>query len=81
MHKFTVPKAIVERVNARRGRLHVYEQIDPQRTALIVIDMQNAFMAPGAPTEIPTARELVPNINRIASALRAAGGTVPHAAP
>ncbi|MBV9192228.1 MAG: cysteine hydrolase, partial [Betaproteobacteria bacterium] len=34
---------------ARRGRLHLYDRLDPKRTALVVIDMQNAFVAPGAP--------------------------------
>ena len=38
--------------------------------------MQTGFVAPGAVAEIPVAREIVPNINRLASALRSAGGTV-----
>ncbi|MCC6778398.1 MAG: cysteine hydrolase [Hyphomicrobiales bacterium] len=33
-------------------------------------------MAPGQPAEIPLAREIVPNVNRISKALRAAGGLV-----
>ena len=33
-------------------------------------------MAPGQPAEIPAAREIVPNVNRISAALRAAGGLV-----
>jgi ureidoacrylate peracid hydrolase len=37
--------------------------------------LQNGFMAPGQPAEIPAAREIVPNVNRISAALRAAGGT------
>lgn len=76
MHVFNFPANVVERAHARRGRIHVYDQIDPNRTALIVIDMQNAFLSLGAPTEILAAREIVPNINRIATSLRAAGGTV-----
>ena len=39
--------------------------------------MQNAFMLPGvAFVEIKTAPAIVPNINRLACALRASGGTV-----
>lgn len=76
MHEFAFPNEIVERVKARRGRLHPYAEIDPARTALVVIDMQNAFMSPGAPVEIPTARGIVDNINRLAAALRKAGGIV-----
>jgi ureidoacrylate peracid hydrolase len=32
-------------------------------------------MEPGAPVEVPMAREIVPNVNRISAALREAGGT------
>jgi ureidoacrylate peracid hydrolase len=76
MHEFSFPQDILERILARRERIHPYTKIDPRRTALVVIDMQNAFMAPGAPTEIPAARDIVPNVNRLAHALRTAGGTV-----
>ena len=38
--------------------------------------MQTGFVAPGAVAEIPVAREIVPNINRLADALRRAGGTI-----
>src|SRR5882762_4321957 len=42
-----------------------------------VIDMQNAFMLPGVGfVEIKTAPEIVPNINRLAAAVRSAGATV-----
>ncbi len=38
--------------------------------------MQNYFVAEGFPLEAPVARAIVPNINRMAKAMRAAGGTV-----
>jgi ureidoacrylate peracid hydrolase len=38
--------------------------------------VQNHFVAPGFPAEVPLSREIVPNINRLARAMRAAGGTV-----
>jgi ureidoacrylate peracid hydrolase len=77
MHKVAIPQTIVDRVIARRGREHVFDDFDPARTALIVVDLQNGFMMPGvAFAEIPEAREIVPNVNRLAAALRAAGGTV-----
>jgi ureidoacrylate peracid hydrolase len=64
-------------VIARRGKEHVFDDLDPARTALIVVDLQNGFMLPGvAFAEIAEAREIVPNVNRLAAALRAAGGTV-----
>ncbi|HUT50871.1 MAG TPA: isochorismatase family cysteine hydrolase [Alphaproteobacteria bacterium] len=76
MHKFEVPAEFAERILARRGRSHAYETIDPAHTALLVIDMQRTFMDPGAPSEVPVARDIVPNINRLSRALRAAGGLV-----
>jgi ureidoacrylate peracid hydrolase len=47
------------------------------RTALVVVDMQNAFMMPGiAHSLCPVAVEIVPNINLLARAVRAEGGAV-----
>jgi ureidoacrylate peracid hydrolase len=76
MHKIAIPSYAVERAMARRGRLEVFDGIDPARTALVVVDLQNGFMAPGQPAEIAQAREIVPTVNRLAAATRAAGGTV-----
>jgi ureidoacrylate peracid hydrolase len=41
-----------------------------------VVDLQNGFMAPGAVAEIAEARAIVPTVNRISEAVRAAGGLV-----
>jgi ureidoacrylate peracid hydrolase len=71
MHKVGLPEEIRQRIRERRGRQHVFDRLDPRRAALIVVDMQNHFV-----DLIPTCRGIVPNINRIAQALRAAGGTV-----
>jgi len=76
MHPSDLPHEIVERVCARRGRLHPFARLSASRTALVVIDMQNAFCAPGAAIEVPVARSIVRNINRLARALRACGGSV-----
>lgn len=76
MHRIAIPQDIVERIVRRRGRLHAYETIPGAHCALLVIDMQNAYLAPGAPAEIPIAREIVPNINRLARSLRRAEGRV-----
>ena len=73
MHRVAIREAIAQRVLERRGRLHLYDRLDPKRTALLVIDMQNAFVAPGAPVEVPAARAIVPAINRLAAELRRRG--------
>lgn len=71
-----IRKEIAERVVARRGRLHLFDSLEASKTALVVIDMQNAFVAPGAPVEVPAARDIVPTINRLAAALRSRGVAV-----
>jgi ureidoacrylate peracid hydrolase len=76
MHRVALRPQIVERVIARRGRLHLFDALDPKKTALLVIDMQNAFVAPAAPVEVPAARDIVPSINRLAAELRKRGVTV-----
>ncbi len=77
MHTLSIPQSIVDRVVARRGREHVYEDLDPAKTALVVVDMQNAFMLPGVAHALcPMAEKIVPNINRLAQAVRQTGGTV-----
>jgi len=40
------------------------ERIDPQRTAMIVVDMENDFVAPGAPLETPAGRAMLPTLKR-----------------
>lgn len=76
MHKVVIPEEIVARVLRRQGRWNVHDDVPAPQTALLVIDMQNYFMAPGQQIEVPEAREIVPNVNRLAQALRKAGGLV-----
>jgi ureidoacrylate peracid hydrolase len=76
MHRFVMSDSTKERLLRRQGRLTTHEQFDAARTALIVIDMQNYFVADGFPGEVPLSREIVPTINRLVSAVRAYGATV-----
>ncbi len=77
MHKVAIPQPVIDRVIARYGREHVHDDLDPRRTALVVVDMQNAFMLPGVAHSLcPMAEEIVPNVNRLARAVRETGGTV-----
>lgn len=73
MHNIQVRQEILDRLMARRGRINFYETIDPARTALVVIDMQNTFCAPGSPAEVATSRGVVAPINKLAAALRKEG--------
>jgi ureidoacrylate peracid hydrolase len=76
MHNYVLPASVKDRVVSRMGKLLANDTIEAGRTALVVVDMQNYFCAPGFPHEVPMAREIVPNINRLAEAVRAAGGAV-----
>ncbi len=49
------------------------ERIDPQRTALIVVDMENDFVAPGAPMETPAGRAMLPTLKRALTCCRKQG--------
>lgn len=74
MHQLNYPSEIIDRIRKRRGSLHVHEVIEATRTALLVVDMQKAYL--NGPAQIPALEDIVPNINRLAAALRARGGTV-----
>lgn len=76
MHTLSIDPEITKRVVARTGRAHPFDTMDPAKTALVVIDMQNYFMKPGFQGEVPMAREIVPDVNRLATGVRAAGGHV-----
>jgi ureidoacrylate peracid hydrolase len=76
MHQISIPDSIIAQIKAQRGKLSRYDSLFGPKTALVVIDLQNVFMLPGMPVEVPTAREIVPNVNKLAAATRAAGGQV-----
>jgi nicotinamidase-related amidase len=76
MHNWHIEPREYARHEARRGRRHAYESLDPVRTALIVIDMVPFFAEVN-----PYVRGIVPNIGRIAEALRTAGGLVAWVVP
>ena len=76
MPPYTPTPAVRERALRIRGKLVNEAPLPAARTALLVVDMQNYFVAEGRPTRVAPARAIVPAINRLAAALRAAGGLV-----
>jgi ureidoacrylate peracid hydrolase len=77
MKMFDIPADIAARVVARRGTAHPFENLDPARTALVVVDLQNGFMDDSVGHAVcPMARDIVPDVNRLAAAVRATGGGV-----
>lgn len=53
--------------------MYTVERIDPSTTAMIVVDMQNDFVAPGAPIESRAGRAMVPNLQRALTCCREVG--------
>ncbi len=75
-HAWHIDEREYQRHEQRRGRRHAFERVEPSRTALVVIDMVPFFVA-----EMAYCRGIVPNISRLASSLREAGGTVAWVLP
>ena len=73
MHKYVVPESVRARVIRLQGKPFALDRIDAARAALVVIDMQNYYVAEGYPNESPNARAIVPNINRLSAELRRRG--------
>jgi ureidoacrylate peracid hydrolase len=72
-----VPPHIAARVIARCGVAHPFADLLACETALVVIDLQNAFLDDAVGYAVcPAGRDIVSQVNRIAGALRAAGGGV-----
>ena len=77
MNGLDIPASITTRVMARCGVAHPHADLDPRRTALVVIDLQNAFMDDAVGHAVcPAARDIVPEVNRLAATVRATGGGV-----
>ena len=77
MHEIRIsPEARAFAVAQRGGAEQAFETLDLGKTAHVVIDLQNGFMEPGAPVEVPAARDIVGSVNAISRAVRQAGGAV-----
>jgi ureidoacrylate peracid hydrolase len=70
-HPSGIPEKIVNKVVARRGRLHAFETIDPKSTALVAIDLDEATVG-----HDETWQAVIANVNTLAAAVREAGGVV-----
>jgi nicotinamidase-related amidase len=72
MHEIDLPDWAVE-----RGRhLNDFRTIDPDRTALVVIDMQNVFMEPDEVFGNPNALDIVGAVNAAVRTMRDAGSRI-----
>jgi hypothetical protein len=53
MHRYVISEAVKQRVLRRQGKLISHDEIYAARAALVVMDMQNHFVAEGFPAEVP----------------------------
>lgn len=75
-HAWVVDEREYRRHEQRRGRRHAYEQLDPSRTALVAVDLVPFFVEESA-----YCRGILPQVEALAAALRAAGGVVAWVVP
>jgi ureidoacrylate peracid hydrolase len=59
--------------SSKQDRINEVHRCEPGRTALLVIDMQHAFLDKGAALEVPAGREIVPNLRRVVDCCRELG--------
>jgi ureidoacrylate peracid hydrolase len=71
-HSIDVPQWARE----RGSRLKTGEPLDPARTAVVAIDLQNFFIAADQPMGNPYALGILPTVNRLTDQLRRAGATI-----
>ena len=74
-----LPPDLVKQATYRRNGLEVFGHVDLARTALLVMNMQNAWLAPGAPFRVGSPElfdGLLERIAAFAHLVRAGGGQV-----
>jgi ureidoacrylate peracid hydrolase len=57
-------------VRENQDRKEQFHRCPPNHTALLVIDMQHGFLAPGAALEVPHGRAIVPAVRRLLDCCR-----------
>jgi len=71
LHDWSIEPREYLRQEQRRGKRHAFNSVDPERVALVVVDMISFFIE-----ENPYARGIVPNVRRLADSVRVTGGVV-----
>jgi ureidoacrylate peracid hydrolase len=62
--------SLEELLEHKQRRIHASHRFQPGRTAMLVVDMQHAFLDPGASLEVPKGREAVPRVAALIAACR-----------
>lgn len=72
MHYVNLPSWAVDRGRTMRPTIVP----DPQRTALLIVDMQNFFIDPAYPLSVPYGEAIIDKVAALAEGFRESGGTV-----
>jgi ureidoacrylate peracid hydrolase len=79
-HPSGIDQRVVDKIVARRGRLHLWDTLTPRRTALVVVDLDSGTAGRLAQDQVDQGlpRTLVSAgpVNAVAAALRRVGGIV-----
>jgi nicotinamidase-related amidase len=73
-HPSGIPQAIVDKMVARRGRLHAYSVVDSEKTALVVVDLDRGTVR--RMREEGDVSDMLGRINDLAKTVREMGGVV-----
>jgi nicotinamidase-related amidase len=76
LHDWHIEPREYTRHEQRRGRRHAYTHLQPEKTAVVVVDMVPFFVE-----QNEYARGVVPNIERLTGAVRSLGGMVAWVLP
>lgn len=72
-----LPSELIRRAVYRRDTLAVFDRLDAKRTAVCVLNMQNAWLADGAPFDrAGAASAILPKVNHLVSHLRGLGAAI-----
>jgi nicotinamidase-related amidase len=71
-HRIDIPDWALKRARS----MNVFSSVDPAQTAVVVVDLQNGFLDAGTPAAVEFGLPILPNVNRVIAAARAAGSQV-----
>ena len=71
-HRIDIPDWALKRARS----MNCFTALDPARTALVVVDLQNGFLTSGTAAAEQFGLPILPNVNQLIAAARRAGSTV-----
>jgi nicotinamidase-related amidase len=75
-HDNSLPQWAIDKMTDRRGQRYAFEDIDPARTVLVIIDILQNYIG-----NTPCSASIIAPINRLADTMRNVGGTVAWVRP